>query len=1292
MVVQKRLFCLTLILAVPVELYGQLNRSSIEGIVVDPQGSVVVNAQVSAVAQSTNVTSKATTNQAGYYRLIDLVPDKYTIRIEALGFAVSESRDVELIAGQSTRFDTTLRIGSAQQRVEVTSATPLLQTEASNFSTAVEQKTIDDTPLQGRDLQQLVYLLPGVTNVAGPPGSNFGFNSQYGTFPDPTYTQGSDLSVNGGQGGANAWYLDGNINLSDLAENIAVNPSPDAVSEFQAVTNGFAAQYGRTGGGVFNVVLKSGTNQPHGDLYEYFRNSATNARNPFTSVDSKGDLIKDRVLHYNDFGGTLGGPVVIPKLYNGKDRTFFFFSFDHTLLHLSGQQVFSVPTQAMRNGNFSEDPNTSLYGIYNPYSSAGPTASGTFQRTAFGTPLVSNGCLNTVIEASSSPTCKFATQIPTNMMDPVAMFFLKSYPLPNYIDPLSNCPMGKNGYAICDNYLGPIGSSQDPYNISIKVDHQLGEKNRFFAEYLYNPGRYNIYQLPWTGPTAPYVGYGGDIPFDFSNQLAGIGYTLIASPTFINEFRASFSRETINAHPNQAGFPNSVTDLSQVQQVLAPSKIYLGAFTPTPTFQVSMPSIGGQSIFGPPGWVNQYVGMDAYTIVDDVTKIVDRHTIKFGFVSRLDQEGRDISDPTFLTFNGVLTQDPNTGLGGGGLEQMMMGAIGGPGGPQANSSTGITAQAYASFRYWGFYVQDDYRVTPRLTLNIGLRYDINGFWKSRYGPESNFCLTCFNSQTGMAGEMVYEGSPQIPNGSPIEPAHLGDIAPRFNFSWSPFGDDKTVVRGGYDIFYTNASNSFNNIGQGIIPGAEWQSYNFWNGSFDPNVCSQLSEQCVAFKLSDTTTNKANLTVPPIPANGLPPAADRVPAYGTSFMQIYAPVAHDPMEQSWGLDIQRELPGNMMFDIGYVGTHGTHLAGSSFTNFNFVPTAEKIQYKTQLNANVPISNYFSGSQAALLAQAWGSTSLPLSYFLQPYPFFGSLTSQTVYDGTSIYDALNTKLQKRFSHGFNLLVHYTFSKKIYNAATAQLASLIYDPVHIASARPNGIGGLIGASGGLNGLAYQDPDNRDEDRSIAYDDIPHIFNAVWTYELPFGSGKTFLNKHGLLNGVFGGWRIVGNFTAESGVPLQITGPCNQLTCRPDLVGNPTAVPGGQNASHWINAAAFEPVFGNDPSFWANPNPNAPQEWVFGTAGAYLPFLRSPGFWNVDSSLIKDFHLSERRYVEVRWEVYNTLNHMNLGFPNTNYCLPPGPNGQTNLVQQAGCSFGEITNIQTDPRAQEFALKFYF
>jgi hypothetical protein len=1301
-----RIFCFVLGLAAgPITIVqAQLNRGVMEGIVTDPQRAVVVGAEVVVTNIGTNVASTTKTNDTGYYRVVDLVPGRYRAHFAAGGFSTTDIVDIEVLAGQVLKMDAQLTLGTTREAVSVEAIAPLVETGASNFSHNVENQMIQEVPINGRDLQQLVYLLPGVANASGPPGSNFGFSSQFGTFPDPTFTQGSDVSVNGGQAGANSWYLDGNLNLSGLAENIVVNPSPDAVSEFAAITNGFAAEYGHTGGGVFNVVLKSGTNAPHGNLYEFVRNSATNARNPFTSIDSTGQLIPDRDLHFNNFGGTFGGPVVLPKIYNGKNKTFFFVSVDQQVLHLDGSQVFTVPTPLMRQGNFSEDPSTVNGGLWNPYSTVGPNSSGLFTRTAFGTPVAGNpygagGCTNTAVEAgaaSGQPTCNFSSQIPKSMLDPVAMYFINSYPLPNYNDPLSTCPMAANGqYRTCDNFLAGVGSSQDPLNLSLKFDHQMSAKSTFFAEWLVNPGEYNNYRVPWSGASFPegQFGYGSAFPLWFRNQLAGIGNTYIINPTFINEFRASFSRQSFTSHPATGGYPNSVTDLSGVQKVLAPVQLPALPFEPEPSISIGLQANAGTALMGTPGWANGSSMAESYTYLDNVTKILGKHTLKAGFMYRLEHAARTLNGPDALNFNGSLTQDPSTGLGAPGLAQFELGAVGN------TSQASFSAYPFLRWREWGAYIQDDFRITPNLTLNIGLRYDLNGYFKTREpGPMSNFCLTCENPLTGLPGEMVYWGDSEFPNNSDMFPANKNDIAPRFNFSWAPFKDRKTVIRGGYDIIYTNALQEFNNVGQGIASGPQWQDYNNYSGSFYPNQCAPLSGNCVAFPLSDTTTNKSTLTQPPIPAGLVPPAAIRDPSLGASGLQIYVPASHDPYMEEWSLDIQRELPFNMMLDVGYVGTHGIHLAGDNFKNLNYVPTADLIKYKTQINALVPITDYYSGSTAQQLEAVYGSSMLPLGTLLKPYPFFGALPGEFVgaqveFNGVTLYNGLNVKLQKRYSNGLNFIAAYTFSKKIDNAAVSQLASLVLDPIH--SERTGLVGGRIGAEGLTAGGVWQDPDNENLDRTIAPDDITHMFNFASSYVLPVGKGKALLDTGGIVNALLGGWRITGNFTAQSGVPLHVTGPCNGLTCYPNLVGNPALSHSRSKTeleADWINVSAFEPVYGNDQSYWANPNPNAPQWWQYGTAGAFLPGLRGPGFWNVDTSLSKEFHLTEQKYFQLRWEMFNSLNHMNLGLPNTNFCLPPGPDGETNAVQQAGCTFGRITNIQTDPRSMQFALKFFF
>jgi len=1279
-------------------LRGQLNRGVIEGTLTDPQGAMIPGVDVTITNVDTNIAASLKSNSAGYYRVVDLVPGNYSAAFGAAGFAATKVTNIQLPAGEVIRVDAQLKLSSTQESVQVTAEAPLLETAASNFSSRVESQTIDQLPMPGRDLQQLVFLVPGVNNVGGPPGTNFGFNSQFGSFPDPTHVLGSDLSVHGGEGGANAWYLDGNLNLSNIAENVVVNPSPDSVSEFQAITNAFSAEYGRTGGAVFNVVLKSGTNTPHGTLYEFVRNNATNARNPFTSFDALGNAIPQRALRFNNFGGTIGGPVLLPKIYNGKNKTFFFVSADAQILHLlDNNQVFTVPTPLMRQGNFSEDPNTVANGMWDPYSTAGPNSSGLFDRSAFGTPVAGNpfgpnGCTNNAVEAGVAggfSTCNFSAQIPKSRLDPIAMFYMNTFPLPNYNNALVTCPLAAGGqYKICSNFRGAVGSSYDPKNISVKIDHEINTKNRLFGEWLYNPGSYNNYRLPWTGPTFPdaEVGFGSNYPLRLRSQIIALGDTYVITPTLINEFRLSFSRLFMGTNLNQP-YPDSVSDQNQVAQLLATVHMPTQPFNPVPIWNISAPA-GGFMTFGPQSFVNMDQAAEAYTAVENLTKVLGKHTLKTGFMYRLEHQAIQFGGPLIFNMGGELTQDPTTGLGGSGLEQFMLGAASSNG----NTVEQVNWEPYLRFRYWGFYLQDDYRITSNFTLNLGLRYDIFGMWKVRQQPNSNFCLRCINPLTGLPGQVIYSGDPGLPKGADIYPANKNDLGPRVNFAWTPFADKKTVVRGGYDIFYSNAFQGANSVQSGSNSPGYNIDFN-WNDSFYPNQCAPFSGQCVAFPLSDTSTIKTQLPVPQIPASPAQlPGWTRQPLLGGGGFSLYLKPSHDPMIQQWTFEVQRELPDNILLSVGYVGNHGTHLLGELFRSFNYVHTADVLKYKTSLGAVIPITDVYSGSTAQLLQQVYKTPDLPRSLLLKPYPFFAlGLGANTAWDATSHYEGLDVQVRKRFSHGLSFVAAYTWSKLMDNGLTAQLGANLVDPVHFA--RPGYVGGRAGTGSFSNqtGGLYQDPDHK-VDKTIGADDVPQMFNIAGSYELPFGNGKTFLNRRGPINHLIGGWIVTANFNAQSGIPMSISCPGNRVTSRCDLIGNPSKVPGGQSAAQWFNPAAFEPAFGGDQTFWANPDPNDPRWYQFGTAGERLGNARSPGFYNMDTSLAKEFHLTEQRYFQFRWEVFNALNHMNLGLPNTNWCLPPLQNGSTDLVHQGGCSFGLITNIATDPRSMEFVLKFYW
>jgi hypothetical protein len=839
--------------------------------------------------------------------------------------------------------------------------------------------------------------------------------------------------------------------------------------------------------------------------------------------------------------------------------------------------------------------------------------------------------------------------------------------------------------------LAGLGSSQDGANISLKIDHQWSEKNRYFGEWFFNPGKYNNYRLPWTGatfPTSPwgsYDGFGSNLPFDFANQIIAVGNTYTVNPSLINEFRAGFSRQYYTTHPaTGGGYPPSVSDLPAVVKLLANSGIPYYPPTPAPSWYVGTP--GGSLGWGTIGWTSNMTATESYTILDNVTKLIGKHTLRTGFIYRLSHVAEFQSAPTDLNFDGHGTADPTTGLGGGsGLPQFMLGDVMSTGGGNGGASSFATSawQPYARDRYWGFYLQDDFRVTPSFTLNLGLRYDIFGAYKTRQGPLTRFCPTCPNSYTGMPGIEQFWGDPGFPKGSDIFAPNWSDLGPRINFSWSPFSNPNTVIRGGYDIFYSNAFSGINSAQQ--IENQDGYAFDFfWQDSNNPSQCANYNGSCVAWNL-DSTGAKGPLTTP-VFTTSFPAQQHNVPYVGGLGSADLRPT-HDPMVQTWTLEVQHQFKGNLTLTAGYVGTHETHLVGM-FKTLDYTHTADALQYRQSLYATVPISQYFSGQTATALSEIYGASSLPCYYLLRAFPAFNGIRQTSEFDGNSVYHAFDLRVEKRYSHGLNFNLAYTWSKSIVNPWAGQLVTSVIDPIHFA--RNGDVGGLTGAEGGIAGQGFQNPDNVKGDRALSFNDMPHVLNFSTTYELPFGAARTFLNHKGVSNLILGGWRLTGNFNAESGVPLGISGPCDALTCRPNLVGNPKAVAGGQNADHWINGAAFTPPFGSDQSFWSNPDPTDNRWWQFGTAGARLSGLRSPGFWNLDTSLGKQFHVTENKYFDFRWELFNALNHQNLGLPNTNFCLPPNADGSTDLVHQGGCAFGRITNVQTDPRAMEFALKF--
>ena len=343
--------------------WASVDRGAIQGTVADPQGAVVPNVAVEVTNTDTNVTVNSRTNDAGFFAAIELVPgNHYTVRFKIPGFKVVERTQVEVKAGTKVDLDIKLEVGDVAETINIRSEAPLVEITASNFSSGIQSELLQTVPIIGRDIQTLVQLLPGITQSTGPSGSVFGFDSQFGGFPDPTHIVGSGISANGSQGGANAWYLDGTLNATLGPESVVVNPSPDAVSEFNVVNNGLAAEWSRTSGLVVNVVLKSGTNSFHGNVYDFNRNSYFSASNPFQRRDAQGNAFLSPSVNFNDFGGTIGGPIK-------KNKTFFFAAMEVNLLHETQPGIYTVPTAKNRAGDFSDRPDLrpcdSANGVYN---------------------------------------------------------------------------------------------------------------------------------------------------------------------------------------------------------------------------------------------------------------------------------------------------------------------------------------------------------------------------------------------------------------------------------------------------------------------------------------------------------------------------------------------------------------------------------------------------------------------------------------------------------------------------------------------------------------------------------------------------------------------------------------------------------------------------------------------------------------------------------------------------------------------------------------------------------------
>lgn len=1003
--------------AVLLPLFAQ--TASVTGRVTDSTGAVIPGVPVVLIAEATSVEYRGQTNTEGYFQIPSVPPGKFRITIEQQGFKSIKESGIELIVGQVARLDYVLQVGAVAESVEVTGRAVLLDSETSSLGQVVGGKQVTELPLLGRNAYALSALVPGVR-------TSLGMN-------DLPVDQISTVSasINGSRSAQNEFLLDGAPNTAGAQNQPVINQNVDSVQEFKVETNTFSAEFGRTAGGVFNVVTKSGANDYTFTAYEFLRNDKLNANDFFANRAGR----KAAPFRFNQFGGVIGGPVTIPGVYNGQNRTFFFGSAELVRFSQGMTWTASVPTAEQLTGNFSNSRTAAGQGItiYDPATTVS-NGSGGYVRSPFP-----------------------GNQIPVSRFDAVSKNILKYWPAPN-----------ANGST---NFVRTDSNTIEKDTWSMRVDHNFNDKNRFF-------GRYSYDLTPWVRSAT----YGKDNPASptfgaqtFTRYNAVMEDTHVVSPSMVATVRGSWSRLSNFRHAygygfdmTSLGFPEALA--KQMPFATFPNITVTGLSTTS-----SIANVGNGGTLGGSDYIA--FGMDTFSLQGSVVKTLSAITLKAGAEVRLIRfNAQQMADGSIVyAFTPAFTQGPNPAASsttaGVALASFLLGT------PDTASVTPSPALAMQT-KYYATFVQADWKVTPKLTLNMGLRYDYETPRTDRYNQLSNFDFgatpaingTGLNlkgalSFVGVNGVTRYQSNPDKNN-----------IAPRLGFAWKAV--DKTVIRAGVGLFY------------GTMMGVGGAGVNFGVSGFSAatNMVTSL----------DGVTPYRYLTNPY--PEGLVAATGSKLGSATLLGQTLNLTDRGnyvPYSAQWNFDIQRELPMSILFDIGYAGNRG--IGFQQDRSINTLPDSA-LSLGSALRTQV--ANPFYGKiTSGILAQP----TVSQAQLLRPYPQFDTITSVNNSWANSRYHALQLKVEKRYAKGLTILGAWTWSKLM----------------------DYGVGPFGGET--LGGASFQNWNNLKAEWATSTSDQTQrlVLNAV--YELPF-----FKRSKGLANRALGGWQVgaIGSFI--SGGPL--------------------------------------------------------------------------------------------------------------------------------------------------------------
>ena len=1002
----------------------------------------------------------------------------------------------------------------------------------------------------------------------------------------------SFLNFAGGFFGTSAYLLDGAWDTDPEWGAVDYVPSVDAVQEFKVQNNSFTAQYGWSTGNVVNVVTKSGTSSFHGDVYSFYRNSSLDANLWFNNHNnlSKGNFTR------NQIGASAGGPLYIPGLYKQREKTFIFGLYEHLNLATPANSTFTVPDANFLAGNFSEllgpQMGTDALGrpiylgqIYDPRSTRTITAGQVDPRT--GRIATQSGYIRDPIQNNDITTL--------GPLDPIGAKLVSYFPKPN-------------GSGITNNFVatGTNPANSDEY--LVRVDHNINSGSRFYFRYSYK-NEFKTGTPDYWGSDND-AGPGNARPNNRWNMAAGFSH--VFSPTL-----------TMNIMSGVEVWHETSTNQSRG---FKPTSLGLPSYLDTNSPEFPIVKIGSQSPLGP--LTNETVTNHGPigSVAVDLIKSLGRHTLNFGFMYVEQQDDQANFFQSTLQSNGTFTNgpDPNSATGfatGNGLAQLMLGVLDG-------GATGTTYNPAVATHYFGWYVQDDWKVTPKLTLNLGLRYEIQTAPTYRHNVASVFNPNASNPIGTTIGQTL-PGALQFlsSNQRGSYDTNFDNWAPRVGFTYQTLPN--FVVRGGYGIFY---------------PPSISCCFLAQNSGF-------ASQTNIPYTLNAITPNPAVTMANPWPNGFIPITGNslgELQQVGNSVSSNFRQRSSSYVQQ-YLLGWQWAIAPNDVLDVNYVGNRGTHLITSSLNRSQLNPTYLPLGQST-LNALVP--NPFYGAIAAGTSScALDQQTIVQSQLLQPFPQFCGVAEADAPVGFSNYNALQVNFNHRFSKGLTALVSYTYSKFLDNV------------------EGNNSWSYSGNAGPANNYDLA------AEKSVDGSDTTHSLVANYIYELPIGRGRAVgANMNRLENAVFGGWEVSQIATFKSGIPLSISGADIASyggNPRPDVVGDVHVA--HPNIHEWFNTGAF--------AF-------APYG-TFGTAPRFFSYLRGPNYQNWDTSLMKNWQFTESMRLQFRAELFNTFNHPQFYAPENGGAAYTGcdPNAQASC--QSG--LGQITNAFPS-RTVQFAGKFYW